>query len=184
MFTEIVNYTYSAGVLVTILIALLSFVTLIFFRKEDNIWLSYVRSNALNLYFVLLIIAAVGSLYYSEIAGFVPCKLCWLQRIFIFSQLVMVIIAKIKRDGGIWNYLPWFSVLGLFFAVVHNYIYYFGSENSVTCDAAASCKAFYMFSFNLVTIPFMALGLLLSLLTIFAIHKYYNGSALEVVDAQ
>jgi len=184
MFTEIVNYTYSTGVLVVMLISLLSIITLLFFRKEENVWLAYVRSNALNLYLALLAIAIAGSLYYSEIAGFVPCKLCWLQRIFIFGQLFIIVIAKIKRDGGVWNYLPWFSFFGLIIAGLHNYIYYFGSENSITCDAAASCKAFYMFNFNLVTIPFMALGLLLSLLTIFAIHKYYNGGALEIVNAE
>ena len=71
-----------------------------------------------------------------------------------------------------------------FFSLVHNYVYYFGRETSVTCDAAASCKAYYVYEYGFVTIPFMALGLLFSLIVIMLIRKYYNGSALTTASIE
>jgi disulfide bond formation protein DsbB len=175
-----VNHIYSIGILVTVFIAILSFVALFIFRTEHSTWLTYVKENAINLYLTLLIIATVGSLFYSEIADFTPCKLCWIQRIFIFPQILIILVSKFNKKKevlmeNIWGYLSWMTGFGLFFTIIHNYIYYFGKETSATCDAAASCKAYYMYEYGIVTIPFMALGLLVSLATIFFIKKYYRG---------
>lgn len=180
MFLSVFNNIYSLGVLVTVFISVITLVALAFFKNEKNGWLSYVKNNALNLYLTLLIIASLGSLYYSEFADFTPCKLCWWQRIFIFPQIVLILLAKFKKQGlstinDVWNYLTWMTGFGLFISMLHNYVYYFGKENSVTCDAAASCKAYYVYEFGFVTIPFMALGLLFSLLAIILVRKYYTG---------
>jgi disulfide bond formation protein DsbB len=161
-----INHIYSIGILVTTFIAIISLVALFVFRTEHSTWLTYVKENALNLYLTLLIVAVVGSLFYSEVAGFTPCKLCWIQRIFIFPQILLILVSKFKKTNpelrsDIWHYLPWMTGMGLFFSLVHNYVYYFGKETSITCDAAASCKAYYVYEYGFVTIPFMALGLLL-----------------------
>jgi len=175
-----VNHIYSLGILVTVFIAILSFVALFIFRTEHSTWLIYVKENAVDLYLTLLIIAVAGSLFYSDVAGFTPCKLCWIQRIFIFPQILIILVSKFNKKKEIltenmWGYLSWMTGFGLFFAIAHNYIYYFGRETSITCDAAASCKAYYMYEYGIVTIPFMAIGLLVSLATIFFIKKYYRG---------
>ncbi len=170
----IVNHTYSIGILVVIFISVITLLALAFFHNEKSSWLKYVKDNALNLYLTLLITAMAGSLFYSEVAKYTPCKLCWLQRIFIFPQLLIGFVAKFKKEN-VWHYLSWMTGFGMFFSLVHNWVYYFGKENSVTCDAAASCKAFYIYLYDLVTIPLMALGLLISLTTILLVRKYYKG---------
>lgn len=188
MFLSIFNSVYGIGILAVVFISIVTLLALAFFRKENNFWLSYVKNNALNLYLTLLVIAGVGSLYYSEFADFTPCKLCWWQRVFIFPQIVLILIAKFKRQGlstmeDVWHYLTWMTGLALFVSTVHNYVYYFGKENSVTCDAAASCKAYYVYEFGFVTIPFMAFGLLISLLTIILVRKYYTGDTVEAINS-
>lgn len=178
MFASIFNNVYSIGILVVIFVSFITLLALAFFRKDKNPWLTYIKKNALNLYLTLLVTATIGSLYYSEIAKYTPCKLCWWQRLFIFPQLIVGFISKSKKSiqsADVWNYLTWMTGLAMFFSLVHNYVYYFGKENSVTCDAAASCKAFYIYLYDLVTIPFMALGLLFSLVTIILVRKYYIG---------
>jgi len=184
-----VNHIYSIGILVTIFIALISLLSLGFFKNDRNSWLTYIKENGLNLYLALLIIAVLGSLFYSEFALFTPCKLCWWQRIFIIPQILLILVSKcttsnrsLKHD--VWNYLSWMTGFALFFSLVHNWIYYFGKENSVTCDAAASCKAYYVYEYGFVTIPFMTLGLLISLTTIILIRKYYNGVALTTASIE
>ncbi len=184
MFLSVFNNIYSLGILAVVFISIITLLALAFFKNEKNGWLSYVKNNALNLYLTLLIVASLGSLYYSEFADFTPCKLCWWQRIFIFPQVVLILIAKFKRQGlstmqDLWSYLYWMTGLALFVSTVHNYVYYFGAENSVTCDAAASCKAYYVYEYGFVTIPFMAFGLLISLGTIMLVRKYYTGDSIE-----
>ncbi len=194
MLTSIVNHTHSIGILVVIFVSVVTLLALAFFRKENNAWLRFVKDHALNLYLTLLVIAAMGSLYYSEVADFTPCKLCWWQRIFIFPQILLILVAKFKKQKDenaistikrdVWSYLSWMTGFALFVSMVHNYVYYFGKENSVTCDAAASCKAYYVYEYGFVTIPFMALGLLISLVTVLLVRKYYIGSALETISAE
>ena len=183
MLTEFINHMYSIGILATLLIAVITLLAFGFFRKDNNAFLRYIKKNALNLYLVLLVLAVIGSLYYSEIALFTPCKLCWIQRIFIFPQILLILVAKCKKDlTTIWSYLAWMTGFALAFSLLHNYIYYFGKELSGTCDAAASCKAYYVYEYGFVTIPFMALGLLFSLSTILIVRKYYKGNVLPVVN--
>lgn len=173
MLTNIFNEVYSIGTLVTIFIAILTLVTFVFFMKEENVWLSYIKKNTLNLYIFLLSLAVLGSLFYSEVAMYTPCKLCWIQRIFIYPQLIIAIIAKVRKEN-VFLYLRYLTGFGILFSLLHNYIYYFGEELSFTCDAAASCKAFYIYMYDIVTIPLMALALLVSMGVILLIQKYYS----------
>ena len=44
--------------------------------------------NALGMAFVVASLATVGSLYFSEVAHFEPCRLCWYQRIVMYPLVV------------------------------------------------------------------------------------------------
>lgn len=177
--TEIVNHIYSSGILVVLGITIGTLLALAFFCKDKNSWLSFIKRNSLNLILVLLIIATLGSLYYSEVAQFTPCKLCWWQRIFIFPQILVILVAKAKKQTtNIFPYLAWMTGIATVVSLLHNYIYYFGKELAGTCDAAASCKAYYVYQYGFVTIPFMALGLLVSLTAILLVRKYYKGDSI------
>ncbi len=174
---EIVNKISTFGTLITLFISIVSILALVLFYKDKNWWLTFVKKNALNLYLILLVSSTVIILYYSEVALFTPCKLCWFQRLFIFPQILLILVAKAKKDiVNIFSYLSWMTGFGLAFSLIHNYVYYFGEESSLTCDAAASCKAYYVYEYGFVTIPFMALGLFLALVTILLVRKYYKGS--------
>jgi disulfide bond formation protein DsbB len=41
--------------------------------------------------------AMLGSLYYSEIAGFIPCTLCWYQRILMYPLTLIILVGIFKR---------------------------------------------------------------------------------------
>ena len=38
-----------------------------------------------------------GSLYFSEVANYVPCRLCWFQRIAMYPLAVILLIAASAR---------------------------------------------------------------------------------------
>ncbi|OGI76554.1 hypothetical protein A3C57_02310 [Candidatus Nomurabacteria bacterium RIFCSPHIGHO2_02_FULL_33_12] len=178
---EIINQISTYGTLIILFIAIITLLAFGFFYKDKNVWLSFVKKNALNLYLILLIPAVIVILYYSEVALFTPCKLCWFQRMFIFPQILLIFLAKYKKDlVNIWTYLAWMTGFAFVISLLHNYIYYFGKEFAGVCDASASCTAYYVSELGFVTIPFMAFGLLVSLSTILIVRKYYKGNSVNL----
>ncbi len=170
---EFINGATSIGILAIMFLSIVTLLALAFFRKENNFWLSFIKKNALGLTLILLVGSTLGSLYYSEIADFTPCKLCWLLRIFTYPQIILVLIAMKKKDNNVFNYLAWMSGLALIVSLFHNYVYYFAPDLSAVCDSSASCTAYYFSQFGFVTIPFMGLGLVFGLITILLVRKYY-----------
>src|SRR5699024_6349440 len=47
------------------------------------------------------LIALIGSLFYSEVIGYVPCDLCWVQRIFMYPLVVIYGLAAMRNDLSI-----------------------------------------------------------------------------------
>ena len=45
--------------------------------------------------------ATLGSLYFSEVAHYVPCRLCWFQRIAMYPLAVVLVIAAVRRDRAV-----------------------------------------------------------------------------------
>ena len=51
--------------------------------------------DALTLALCVALVATAGSLYFSEVAHFVPCKLCWYQRIAMYPLVPILAIAAV-----------------------------------------------------------------------------------------
>jgi len=49
---------------------------------------------------LVAVIATGGSLWFSEVAGFPPCELCWYQRIAIYPLVVVLGIRALRPDGS------------------------------------------------------------------------------------
>ena len=100
--------------------------------------------------------ATAGSLYYSEILGILPCGLCWLQRIFLYPQVILFALAIWKKDSGIANYIIALSIPGALTGLYQHYIQ-MGGSNVLPCPAvttAADCAQRFMFEFGYITFPF------------------------------
>lgn len=101
--------------------------------------------------------ATAGSLYYSEVVGFIPCQLCWIQRIFMYSLAAILVVAAIRRDTGIWVYGVALATLGFGVSVYHVWIQAAGSETQF-CTLEAPCSERHIWDFGFVSIPFMAMS--------------------------
>ncbi|RLE11284.1 MAG: disulfide bond formation protein B [Actinobacteria bacterium] len=105
------------------------------------------------------IAAMAGSLYLSEIAHLIPCKLCWFQRIAMYPIAIVLPIAAWRKDNGIRLYAAVLAVIGLGVAIWHRLIQAFPSLDSGACAAVGPpCSAPYIKEFGFVTIPYMALS--------------------------
>jgi len=118
----------------------------------------FFHKRGLFLAFIIAASTVVGSLYYSDIAGFEPCKLCWLQRIFMYPQAIILAMALYFKDRSIAVYSLALSVMGALIAIDMNLLQYL-NVSLIPCSSAvtASCNKIYVSEFGYVTIPVMSL---------------------------
>ena len=139
-----------------------------------------------SLYIALLAawVAMMGSLYFSEVAGFVPCTLCWYQRILMYPLTLVLAIGLLRQDATLpWLVLP-FAILGIGFSGYH---YLLEKTNIFTshsvCQAGVSCTTAWINWFGFVTIPFLSFVGFLTILLMTIIALNAGEPAWEEEDA-
>ena len=120
--------------------------------------------------FVTASIATLGSLFFSDIMQFVPCTMCWYQRIFMYPLVIIFLIALLYPDDKVFKYSIVLVLIGWGFSIYHNLLM-FGiiSEEMVPCTQGVPCGVKYIDWFGFVSIPllsFIAYSLILVLLYI------------------
>lgn len=118
--------------------------------------IQFFSENSLSFAFLISVGVTLGSLYLSEIAHFVPCKLCWFQRIFMYPQVLLLGVASIKNDFGIKKYIIPLSIIGLVIAT-YQYILQMSPIPLPCTDEIASCAVKEFVEFGYITIPMMSL---------------------------
>lgn len=164
MFTDIVEETLRALTLASgILIAFLALIfasTFVTGKKSEMLasFRNWFSRHYLVLGFIVSLSATLGSLFYSEIMGFAPCVLCWYQRIFMYSQVVLFATAWFAKDGRVAVYSLTLSIVGGAIAAYH-YLMQLDLV-SAACSVvgySASCSEYFAMSYGYITIPMMAL---------------------------
>ena len=109
--------------------------------------------------FVVAAVATGGSLFFSEIAHFVPCELCWYQRICMYPLSILTLFLAVHGDHRASRYLLPLPVVGAGVSVYHLLI-----ENKVISQPAqclisapGGCATKWINEFGYVTIPTLAL---------------------------
>ncbi len=108
---------------------------------------------------LVALVATLGSLYLSEVAHFIPCNMCWYQRIAMYPIGPMLLFAWFRRDASIKPYVMLVAVLGALVSTYHVLLEIFPSlESSTTCGLVASCSTRWVEPLGIYTIPRMALS--------------------------
>ncbi len=131
---------------------------LLYFKKSfrDFVY-GFVNKYVLELVFATTMSALVGSLLYSNVAGFPPCELCWIQRIFMYPQALLSFMAMLWKDKKMMLYLFPMTVLGGIVAFYHSLTNWgFGGSLLSCTTAGGECSRVYVFEYGYITIPFMA----------------------------
>ncbi len=106
--------------------------------------------------FVIATMATLGSLYYSEIAGFIPCRLCWYQRILMYPLVVVTLVGALKRDEYLPAYVLPLSIAGMLVSGYHILMERGVIPPSATCAADVPCNISYVSYLGFITIAVMA----------------------------
>jgi len=114
--------------------------------------------NLLLFMWVVASTATMGSLYFSEIRGYEPCELCWIQRIFMYPLVLVIGIAYIQKNARIAVTTAAFSIIGGAISLYHYTIQKvdFISESAPACGRIP-CTGEYINLLGFITIPFLAL---------------------------
>ena len=144
----------------TILGQILGLVLIILFltqRKTENPLLDFISKNVFLIAFAVSFGSMALSLFYSEIAGFAPCALCWYQRIFMYPIAFIAPLAWLKKDETAVRYIFMLSLIGLLIAAYHTLLQ-FGITPNLPCAAeGVSCAQRFVLSFGYITIPIMSI---------------------------
>lgn len=118
----------------------------------------FLRKYILYIAWVQALVATLGSLYFSEIAHYIPCVLCWYQRILMYPLVAILAVGILRKDKNVPYYVLPLSILGLLIAIYH-YLLQMGviPESVAPCVAGISCASRFVQWFGFVTIPFLSL---------------------------
>jgi disulfide bond formation protein DsbB len=107
--------------------------------------------------FVVAAIATGGSLFLSEIAGFVPCELCWFQRICMYPLSILTLCAAIKGDHRVARYFLPLPIVGAGISIYHILVENHVVSTPQACQIGAGCAVKWINEFGYMTIPTLAL---------------------------
>ncbi|WP_248924816.1 disulfide oxidoreductase [Paenibacillus hamazuiensis] len=121
-------------------------------------WKKTVKENGLHLSWGIALVATLGSLYFSEVMLFAPCKLCWYQRILMYPLVIILGIAAARKESKMYMYVLPMTIWGAGISAYH----YLMQKTSWFKEAATTCGPIpcdvdYIDWFGFVTIPFLAL---------------------------
>ena len=119
-------------------------------------WLTQVRASGLWIICMITTGAMVGSLYFSESVGFAPCKLCWYQRIAMYSIAIISFVAALRNDKNIVRYTIVLAPIGLVVSTYHYLLEWFPTLETNVCSLDVPCTAVWFRELGFVTLCFMA----------------------------
>jgi len=130
------------------------------------------RITIVLLCFLVASIATLGSLFFSEIMGFVPCSMCWYQRIFMYPLVLIFLINILYPDDKVFKYAMPLVLTGLFFSIYHNLLMFdIIPESIVPCVSGVPCSTEYINWFGIITIPLLSLLSYLALFVLILLGK-------------
>ncbi len=125
--------------------------------------------------------STVGSLYFSDSLGLLPCKLCWFQRIAMYPLSVILLVGAIRRDRLVRWYAVPLAGIGIAISLYHYLIEWNPEWEATSCDITVPCTTPYFRAFGFVSISFMALSGFAAILALLLLVPAPNDVALNDV---
>lgn len=102
--------------------------------------------------------ATLGSLYFSEFADYVPCRLCWFQRIAMYPIALVALVAVLRRDRDArWYILP-MAAAGIAVSTWHYLLEWNPTWEGEACGLVGpACSVLWFRTFDFVSLALMAL---------------------------
>lgn len=159
-FVTNITHTLSLATIIglALLVLWIVFLTVHAYSKKGASIVTFLSQYVLPLGFLISASGVIFSLVYSEVFGFIPCDLCWYQRILLYPQALLFAYAWWKKDRNVLGYSLILSVIGLVISGYHHALQV-GYDMYKPCSAspfAIDCAKPSFVEFGFVTFPLMA----------------------------
>lgn len=144
--------------------------------KRSCLWIeNTIASYGMVMAATTALLGIIGSLIFSDIYHIEPCKLCWLQRIALYPQALIMFIAAKAKDIKAWSYALWLSIIGLLIGLyqVNEQLNLSDLVPEAKCVSGidAACAQIHMLEFGYITFPVGSASLFLFIILIYLIQK-------------
>jgi disulfide bond formation protein DsbB len=160
-FISFINGFFAVLTIVASILSIALIVSFLSPKFRSGSFVRLVERKSLFIAFIASLLATLGSLIYSDVIGYEPCKLCWFQRIFMYPQVILFGIAAYRNDIHMKIYGIALSAIGAAVALFH-YVGQLGwNPFGLECLAigySASCTKNFVLEFGYISIPMMALS--------------------------
>lgn len=155
------NFVFASGGLILLAITIGLYIDYYFY--QSRFYTKWINQFVWPIIIGTTVGSVAISLLYSEYFGFIPCSLCWLQRIAVYPQALLSIMAfKIKDKVFFPLYSLALSFFGLLVGVYH-YIYQLQPKETLTsgilpclADGTSDCATKVIEEFGFVTFPLLS----------------------------
>ncbi|MCW5641507.1 MAG: disulfide bond formation protein B [Rhodoferax sp.] len=121
---------------------------------------------------LLAVVSTVGSLFFSEVMDYVPCVLCWYQRIPMYALAVILGIALVTQDVNVVKYAQPLALIGVALAAFHCLLYLgFVPKGIQPCSQDIPCSEVKLQVWGFITIPLMSLAAFLAIVVVLFLLK-------------
>ena len=149
-------------------------VSVVFRKKSEWALHHFLRVHAPACAFFISLFAVLASLFYSEVAGFAPCSLCWIQRVFMFPLPFILLFGWLNGNRRTEGIALFFAIFGSAVAA-YKWFVQLGGNAFIPCPPSGeSCARIFFMMFGYITIPVMSLtafALIIAVVAAGAIHR-------------
>jgi disulfide bond formation protein DsbB len=125
--------------------------------------------------FVVAASASASSLFYSLLAGFPPCDLCWYQRAFMYPLALVLGLGLYWRDAiAARRYAAALAAAGGLIAAYHTSLQFDVASRLPCPSTGVSCAQQFVLVYGYVTIPVMSLTAFALVLVLLAAAQRYG----------
>lgn len=119
-----------------------------FFKNTDRLW---------QLIFLVSLVAMCGSLFFSEVLKYEPCKLCWYQRVIMYPMVIISVMTVINKTYKNAYLILVMSIIGLSTSTYHYLLQHIPSmQQQGSACGLIPCTGIYINWLGFITIPFLA----------------------------
>ncbi|WP_175640636.1 disulfide oxidoreductase [Metabacillus schmidteae] len=106
---------------------------------------------------IVSLVATLGSLSFSEVFHFVPCTLCWYQRILMYPLTIILGVAFYYGDRTVYKYGIPLAVIGMVISLYHYSLQKLPFMQKLEiCTSGIPCSGEYINLLGFITIPLLA----------------------------
>jgi len=171
------NLFLGAGAILLQVVSVTALILLVYSltKPKRSRWLDFLAEHFLFIGFLISFLASFFSMIYSEIFNFIPCHLCWYQRIFLFPLPLLFLVALWYNHKNVGKYILSLILPGLAISLYQNYFYYFGAQGVSCGDGSVSCYERLVSTFGgYISVPMLALTAFFAILVITLIRLLYT----------